>query len=171
MQQTSAEPLVAEHLSALFGLLSRSHAVDGPVSRGEYAVLALTAKLGPQRACDLADAAGLDPSTTSRRVSSLVERGFLERRADPHDGRAHRIGLTDTGSGVLAGARARRVELVGVALDDWAESDRAALADLLGRLETSLARVAEGTTDVPVRSVAGSAPAASPAASPERTLA
>jgi DNA-binding MarR family transcriptional regulator len=167
MQQT-ADPLVTEHLSALFGLLSRSHAVDGPVTRGEYAVLALSAKLGPRRACDLADAAGLDPSTTSRRVSSLVERGFLERSADPHDGRAHRILLTDTGRAVLAHERARRVELVGVALEDWAETDRTALADLLGRLQTSLARVAGGATDVPVRSVAGPTPTAS-AAIHERT--
>ena len=55
--QPTADPLVTEHLSALFALLARAHVVDGPVTRGDYALLALTAKLGPARACDLADAA------------------------------------------------------------------------------------------------------------------
>ncbi len=138
----AAEPLVTEHLAALFGLLSRSHVVDAPVTRGEYALLALTAKVGPRRAVDLADAGGLDPSTTSRRVAALVERGFLDREQDPGDRRAHRIHLTDDGCAVLARERRRREELVGIALEEWSEGDRGTLADLLGRLQVSLARVA-----------------------------
>ncbi|MGG5259481.1 MarR family winged helix-turn-helix transcriptional regulator [Phycicoccus avicenniae] len=166
--QPNADPLVTEHLSALFTLLSRSHVVDGPVTRGEYALLALAAKLGPRRACDLADAGGLDPSTTSRRVSALVERGFLDRSPDPEDGRAQRIGLTDPGWSVLAAERRRREELVGIALEDWSPADRGTLADLLGRLQGSLAVVA-GSHDTTARSVAGPAATGTGAAHRERT--
>ncbi len=166
--QPPADPLVTEQLSALFTLLSRAHVIDGPVTRGEYALLALTAKLGPRRACDLADAGALDPSTTSRRVAGLVEQGFLQREPDPDDGRAHRIDLTGTGRDVLARERRRREELVGVALEGWSQPDRRALADLLGRFQTSLARVA-GEHHHSVRSVAASTATASDAVHPERT--
>lgn len=159
--QQNADPLVADSLSALFGLISRSHAIDGPVSRGDYALLALARALGPRRAGDLAEKAGLDPSTTSRRVSALVERGYLDRTPDPDDGRAHRIALTPEGRAVLDAERQRRVDLVGVALEDWPEPERRDLADLLARLQTSLARVAGA--DLRSRSVAGSSSV------PERT--
>lgn len=168
--QATADPLVTEHLSAMFGLLSRAHVVEGPVTRPEYTLLALTAKRGPGRACALADAVGLDQSTTSRRVSALVDRGFLERTPDPDDGRAQLVGLTDAGREVLVQERRRREELVAIALEDWDESDRRALADLLGRLQTSLARVARDH-DHPVRSVAGPAHPAHEAADRERTTA
>ena len=151
--QRTADPLVTEQLSALVLLLSRSHAVDGPVTRPEYAFLALVAKLGPDRACALAEAGGLDPSTTSRRVAALTERGLLERTPDPEDRRAQLVALTDRGRAVLTAERRRREELVGIALEDWADDDRRALADLLGRLRTSLTQVASDH-DHPVRSAA-----------------
>ncbi|QIM21672.1 winged helix-turn-helix transcriptional regulator [Phycicoccus sp. HDW14] len=150
--QPTADPLVTEHLSAMFGLLARAHLVDGPVSRPEYTLLALTAKRGAGRACDLADAVGLDQSTTSRRVSTLVERGFLARTPDPEDRRAQLVDLTPTGREVLEDERRRREELVGIALHDWSAADRATLAELLGRLQAALSEVA---ADHPVRSVAG----------------
>ncbi|MBD3783688.1 MAG: winged helix-turn-helix transcriptional regulator [Micrococcales bacterium] len=168
--QATADPIVTEHLSAMFGLLSRAHVVEGPVSRPEYTLLALAAKLGPGRACELADAVGLDQSTTSRRVHTLVERGYLERTPDPEDRRAQLVSLTPTGREVLAGERRRREELVGIALEGWPEDDRRTLADLLGRLQTSLARVATDH-DHPVRSVAGHATAATGTPTPERTTA
>lgn len=174
--QPTADPLVTEHLSALFALLTRAHVVDGPVTRGDYALLALTAKLGPRRACELSDAAGLDASTTSRRVSALVERGFLQRTPDPEDGRAQRVGLTDPGREVLAAERRRREELVGIALDGWSDADRHSLADLLGRLHVSLTEVATAPghrlhPDLPVRSVAGPTTAATGTPVRERTSA
>lgn len=167
MQQT-ADQLVTEHLSALFALLSRAHVVDGPVTRGEYALLALSSKLGPRRACDLAGAEGLDPSTTSRRVSTLVERGLLQRAPDPEDGRAQRIELTSDGRSVLVEERRRRELLLGIALEDWSAEDRATLADLLGRLQGSLALVA-AAPDPRARSAAGPTAATTGTPARERT--
>ncbi|GGL35349.1 winged helix-turn-helix transcriptional regulator [Phycicoccus endophyticus] len=140
--QTNADALVTEHLSRLFALVVRSHLPDSPVTRGDYTLLALAGKHGPARACELAEAGGLDQSTTSRRVSGLVERGLLARQPDPSDGRAQQIALTTSGRDVLAAGRAQRERLVATALEGWDEADRRSLAELLGRLQTSLARTA-----------------------------
>ena len=50
---------------------------------------------GPLRAGALADCLQSDPSTVSRQVAALVKDGLLERRADPDDGRASLLVLTD----------------------------------------------------------------------------
>ena len=56
-------------------------------------------KDGPQRSSALAAAACVDPSTVSRQVADLVDLGLVERRADPHDGRATLLAATDRGRG------------------------------------------------------------------------
>src|SRR4051794_15781166 len=50
----------------------------------------------------LAGRTGLDPSTVSRAVASLVGLRPAERRADPADGRAGVLALTDAGRTALA---------------------------------------------------------------------
>ena len=45
-------------------------------------------RTGRQRASALAELVGADPSTVSRQVASLVKAGFVDREADPDDGRA-----------------------------------------------------------------------------------
>src|ERR1700761_4947179 len=52
---------------------------------------------GPVRASELAEKVQADPSTVSRQVASLVKSGYVERRADPVDGRASLLVLTDRG--------------------------------------------------------------------------
>ena len=53
-----------------------------------YLLLFHLCKDGPQRTSALAATACVDPSTISRQVAQLVDSGLVERRADPHDGRA-----------------------------------------------------------------------------------
>lgn len=90
------------------------------------------------RSRDLARAEGLDPSTMSRRLGSLAERGLIAREPDPADGRAHLLTLTQAGCDAVQGERARRVALVTDALAGWAERDRAELARLLSQLTDTL---------------------------------
>ena len=78
------------------------------------------------------------PSPRCRRLSSLAERGLIERHPDPADRRAQVLSLTETGRRALAQERDRRVDLVTDTLADWPEQDKAQLADLLGRLADSL---------------------------------
>ena len=90
------------------------------------------------RSRDLARAEGLDPSTMSRRLGSLADRGLISRQPDPADGRASLLSLTEAGAAAVERERARRVALVTDALDGWAERDRAELARLLSQLTDSL---------------------------------
>ncbi|GGK72590.1 MarR family winged helix-turn-helix transcriptional regulator [Ornithinimicrobium pekingense] len=112
------------------------------LSRTDFIVLVRLALPGTEgaevRSRDLARAEGLDPSTMSRRLGSLADRGLIGRRPDPADGRASLLSLTDAGAAAVGRERARRVALVTDALDGWAEHDRAELARLLSQLTDSL---------------------------------
>ena len=52
---------------------------------------------GPMRLGSLADRLFLDKSTTSRVVSTLARKGYVEQRADESDGRATAVHATATG--------------------------------------------------------------------------
>ena len=88
--------------SALFAVVQGSrHALKDPVDRVTASVLADVRRLGPVRPSELADQMRLDLSTVSRHITSLVERGLLERTADPEDARAQLVRLTPDGEAVL----------------------------------------------------------------------
>ena len=64
---------------------------------------------------DLGAALQLDKSSVSRLVDGLVRRGWLERAANPDDGRSRCLSLTQAGEqayGRLAEARARKFDAV-----------------------------------------------------------
>lgn len=88
---------------------------------------------GPQRVGAIACAVGSDPSTVSRKVTTLVDAGYVERTADPLDGRAHLLAATEAGVARCAQGRDRRVEFVASVLADWPSDSRSLLAELLGR--------------------------------------
>lgn len=52
---------------------------------------------GPQRISQLGDNVGISQGTASTLAEALVRDGLLERRTDPHDGRATQLALTGTG--------------------------------------------------------------------------
>lgn len=87
---------------------------------------------------ELAASAGLDPSTVSRAVAALVANGLVERRADPADGRASILVVTERGHAALAEARDWYDRLLGRALADWSPEEVEALTDALGRLTTDV---------------------------------
>jgi DNA-binding MarR family transcriptional regulator len=110
-----------------------------------YGLLALLQDIGPLRASDLVARLGLDKSTVSRQVSSLVELGLVERSADPVDGRAQVLTPSAEGSARLARIRAARRARWEADLGDWPAEDVARLGELLGRLNRiGEAREAEG---------------------------
>lgn len=111
---------------------------EGEISRPDYVVLVRLAARDCTRSRDLAAAEGLDPSTMSRRIASLAERGLVQRAPDPADRRAQVLALTETGHRAVTDERARRVQVVTDALADWSDQDRGELARLLGRLADSL---------------------------------
>ena len=115
------------------------------------------AKHGPMRQGALADLMHTDPSTTSRHVAWLVEKGLVRRVADEADGRASRLMITENGHQALQELCAEREAAVARATADWDPQDLATFIRLFGRL-----------IDDMETALLGSAPA-SPTLSPRRT--
>jgi DNA-binding MarR family transcriptional regulator len=113
-----------------------------------YGLLALLQDAGPLRASDLVVRLGLDKSTVSRQVSTLVDLGLVDRAADPADGRAQVLTPSAEGSARLSGIRDARRARWEADMADWPAEDVATLAELLGRLNRlGDAREAEPTDD------------------------
>ena len=96
-------------------------------------------RLGPLRQSALAELLHADPSTVSRHVSSLIERGLVQRVADETDGRASRLVVTDAGSAALRQVRVEREAHLARATADWPAADLATFTQLFGRLLDDLA--------------------------------
>ena len=123
-------------------LLRRSRAISARLAGvlhkdldgAAYGLLALLQDAGPLRASDLVSRLGLDKSTVSRQVASLVDLGLVERTADPADGRAQVLTPSQEGSARLARIRTVRRARWEADLADWPAADVAALGELLARL-------------------------------------
>lgn len=136
-------------------LLRRSRAMSTRLAReihpdldgAAYGLLALLADAGPLRATDLVVRLGLDKSTVSRQVSSLVDLGLVSREADPTDGRAQVLTPSAEGAAQLARIREARRARWEEDLSHWPVEDVARLGELLGRfnrLGEAQARTATG---------------------------
>ncbi|MFG1921229.1 MarR family winged helix-turn-helix transcriptional regulator [Cryptosporangium sp. NPDC048952] len=90
----------------------------------------------PQRAGALAEAVHADPSTVSRQIAQLVDRGLVERQPDPADGRACVLVPTESGHETMAALRRRRDEHLAAVLQHWPAEDVHELVDLLSRFIT-----------------------------------
>ncbi|KPM51782.1 transcriptional regulator, MarR family protein [Frankia sp. R43] len=88
---------------------------------------------GPMRLGALAAAVQSDPSTVSRQVAALVRDGFVERRADPADGRAVVLDVTEAGRQVHRDHIRVRNERYEEMLAAWSSEDLATFAALLHR--------------------------------------
>ena len=99
-----------------------------------YGLLALLEDAGPLRASDLVLRLGLDKSTVSRQIGTLVDLGLVDRTADPADGRAQVLTPSAEGSARLAEIRSVRRARWEADLSGWPDEDVAALAELLNRL-------------------------------------
>jgi DNA-binding MarR family transcriptional regulator len=96
-------------------------------------ILRIIAGNGPMRASALAECLQSDPSTVSRQVATMVKEGLLERRADPEDGRASTLVLTDRAGDVLAAHARTRAQAFAAMLDDWDDEELSTFAAQLGR--------------------------------------
>ncbi|MFC8732771.1 MarR family winged helix-turn-helix transcriptional regulator [Luteimicrobium sp. NPDC057192] len=110
----------------------------GITDRAAYLLLHRLVSEGAENVNVLAERLGLDASTVTRQVAVLEKAGHVRRTRDPHDGRAVLVEPTDTGVDALAENRAERRALYGDVLGSWSRLDRALLAELLGRLNSSL---------------------------------
>jgi len=84
-----------------------------------YPVLFVVAGAGTVRISDVATTLHNDVSTVSRQVSSLVTSGLLEKSADPSDGRAWVVSLTEHGRDAVGRIQASRAAWFQGLLTDW----------------------------------------------------
>ena len=124
--------LIGQDLLRLLRVVARQR------HQAETFVLSVLLEKGPQRVGEIAQALGTDPSTVSRKVAALVDAGFVERRADPDDGRAHLLAATAAGERKCVDGRRDRIDMVASVLSGWPEDSRRQLATLLGQFADGL---------------------------------
>ena len=108
------------------------------VSRTGYWVLVRVSEVGPARLSDVAATVELDLSTISRQIRDLVAAGLIARTPDPADGRAALLSLTERGRSVLEAVSESRRRVLALAIADWTDEERNALASGLLRLGVGL---------------------------------
>ena len=87
----------------------------------------------PMRSRELASSLSADPSTVSRHVAQLVDSGLVERQADPVDGRATLLVITDDGRDRAMAMRVARRDASREALSDWTDAEFTSLVSLFRR--------------------------------------
>ncbi|MCE6999574.1 MarR family transcriptional regulator [Saccharothrix sp. S26] len=100
-----------------------AHMSKSGLDKASFVLLANLANLGPSRSSALAEAVFSDPSTVSRQVATLVKDGLVERRADPEDGRASVLAVTEAGERLLAERRAQRNLALARLFTDWSPQE------------------------------------------------
>ena len=126
--------------------LKAQQAAEGR-DRAALVLLFPLVRLGPLRQGALAELVHADPSTVSRHVAALVERGLVQRVADESDGRASRLHVTDAGHAVLDAFRRDRENHFAQVTAEWDTADLAALTTLLGRFLDDMSATTPGAPD------------------------
>jgi DNA-binding MarR family transcriptional regulator len=114
------------------------HGLDG----GWYDVLATLRRSGPPyrlRASDFAGSLMLTSSGTTKRLDRLERAGLIAREPDPDDRRGVLISLTAQGRAAVENALVAHMENEYALLDGLTKTEQRQLADLLRKLQLSLA--------------------------------
>jgi DNA-binding MarR family transcriptional regulator len=83
----------------------RAAAAQHELSLTELAVLSRLGREGPATTAELARAEGMRPQSMSAAIAALEERGLVERRPHPSDGRQVNIALTERGAVVRSSTK------------------------------------------------------------------
>jgi DNA-binding MarR family transcriptional regulator len=119
--------------------IKAQHTAEGGRDLAALVLLFPLHRLGPLRQSALAELVHADPSTVSRHVALLVERGLVLRAADESDGRASRLVLTDAGRAQLDQLRGERVAYLRTVTTDWTDDELETFTTLFDRLLDGIA--------------------------------
>lgn len=109
-----------------------------PFSLTEARVIYELARLGTTSATTLGDELGLDAGYLSRILRGFRERGLIERRASPDDGRRILLSLTDAGREAFARLDAASADEVRTLLTDLSPPERERLVGAMDEIEELL---------------------------------
>lgn len=130
----------------------RKHELAG-LTPSQLSTLENVGKTGPVRLGDLAAAERVAPSTLTRLVNVLEERGYLMRQPSPGDARAYLVTITEAGRAVLERIREEATSALTDTLMTLPPDQLAALKAALPALEQLTGRPSEagGQRPAPVR--------------------
>jgi DNA-binding MarR family transcriptional regulator len=114
--------------------------VPSAISSSTITTLYTLSSDGPIRISDLAEREALSQPGMTTLVNRLEAVGYAERFADPTDGRAALVRITDSGRAVLTERHAARTAALQHELDRLDTADRAALAAALPAIERLIIR-------------------------------
>jgi DNA-binding MarR family transcriptional regulator len=112
----------------------RRHVLAG-LTPTQLSALATVERSGPLRLGDLAAAEGIAPSTLTRLVTALEERGYVDRTPVPGDARASTLAITAAGHSVLERIRQESTSVLAESLRTLTSEQLATLAAALPALE------------------------------------
>ena len=112
----------------------RRHMLAG-LTPTQLSALATVERSGPLRLGDLAAAEGIAPSTLTRLVTALEERGYVDRCPVPGDARASTLAIAPAGRAVLERIRQESTTVLADSLRTLTGDQLAALAAALPALE------------------------------------
>jgi DNA-binding MarR family transcriptional regulator len=112
----------------------RRHELAG-LTPTQLSALATVEQAGPMRLGDVAAAEKIAPSTLTRLVTVLEERGYVQRCPVPGDARASTLAITSDGHAVLERIRQESTILLADSLRTLTPGQLAALAAALPALE------------------------------------
>jgi len=112
------------------------------VSGEEYAILGVVHFFPDRTPTELAAALGIPPTSVSRQVAALLDKGLVARRPNPEDGRSYLLSATARGSKAvtkIAPRVADRIEAIGQVAKQPLEEIAASLASLESAVKEILA--------------------------------
>jgi len=112
----------------------RRHDLAG-LTPTQLSALSTVDRTGPLRLGDLAAAEGIAPSTLTRLVTVLEERGLVERCPVPGDARASTLTIAPAGHAALERIREQSTIMLAGRLRTLSDEQRAVLAEALPALE------------------------------------
>jgi DNA-binding MarR family transcriptional regulator len=119
-------------------LLRRRGRIHPDLDRAGYLLLRTLDETGALSIHSLAERVGLDGSTVTRQVATLLRGGLAERRVDPGDRRSCQVTPSDRGRRLMGEVRRRRTERFEELLTGWTEQERADLGRILAKLNRSI---------------------------------
>jgi len=122
-------------ISRLRRRLRQAYDTEG-LTPSQTSVLGRLDKDGPASTSELAAAEGVRHQSMAATLAALEERGLIQRRADPRDGRRHMVSVSPTGRVFLDDKRRAGEEWLARALQDrYTERERQKVLEALVLLQ------------------------------------
>jgi DNA-binding MarR family transcriptional regulator len=133
MPVQTKDEVVAEAVHRLARWTVRT--VPNRMSMTAMGTLGTLSEAGPLRLCELAEREGTTQPGMSALVNRLAESGYVQRVADPTDGRAALVHITAPGRRVLDERRATRIAVLRAEIEALPARHRDALANALDAID------------------------------------